>query len=317
MSNDPNYKTLTVKTIEPSRPLHVAIAETMASLSRLPESGKNQQQGYKFVTESDIFDAVRGELGKRGVTIVQEHGEIISIEDNPTKSGGLMRTVNVLFRFHAVHGPSGDNDSYAFVGVGADTGDKWYTKASTSAAKFFIRRMFLISAGGAEDPDSQSHERAQVSKRETGPPVITDGQRRALFAAARGKGLNEEAVRGLVAEHRGGNQSTQGMPVAVFDAIMAQLAKFDAIPAPPATSPEPPAPPERSLEEWANEHWDAVMRHATDLGMTGPGATAMLAVAGFKRPTDLVKEGDLASTVLVDEAVRVLTNELARRGGAA
>jgi hypothetical protein len=41
----------------------------------------------------------------------------------------------------------------------------------------------------------------------------------------------------------------------------------------------------------------------------------MLAVAGFKRPTDLVKEGDLASTVLVDEAVRVLTNELARRGG--
>jgi hypothetical protein len=80
---------------------------------------------------------------------------------------------------------------------------------------------------------------------------------------------------------------------------------------------EVPAEPVKSLEEWANEHWDAVMRHATDLGMTGPGATAMLAVAGFKRPTDLVKEGDPPSTVLVDEAVRVLTNELARRGGAA
>jgi hypothetical protein len=41
----------------------------------------------------------------------------------------------------------------------------------------------------------------------------------------------------------------------------------------------------------------------------------MLAVAGFKKPADLVKDGDPSSTVLVDEAIRVLNKELARRGG--
>lgn len=189
--------------------LHVAIAEVMAELTRLEEKGRNQQQNYSYVTESDIFDAIRAPLAQRGVTIIQEHGEITEQRDTQTRGGGTMHEVVVAFHFHVTHGPSGTRETFTFYGVGGDTGDKWYTKASTSAAKFFVRRMFLISAGGSEDPDAagyererapRQHQRVQQPPRESapsGPKPVSQAQLRRLYATARQHGATSEDVRRL------------------------------------------------------------------------------------------------------------------------
>jgi hypothetical protein len=282
--------------------IYSKLAAAQTELGDLPRDRtvNTGKYSYSYVTEDAITSAIRRVLSPMGVALTVSWTTVERDGDMTTVTGEVM----------FADGETNETAVITIVGCGSDSSDKGLSKAQTSALRIGLCKTFLQ----AGDDDGEAEENPRKSPKANG---ITDGQRRALFAAARGKGLDEEALRGLVAEHRDGNQSTQGMPVAVFDAIMAQLAKLDAIPSPPAAPPEPAPPIERSLEEWANEHWDAVMRHATDLGMTGPGATAMLAVAGFKRPTDLVKEGDLASTVLVDEAVRVLTNELARRGGAA
>ena len=254
----------------PASSLHAKLAEVAESLQRLEERGKNQEQGYKFVTESDIFEAVRPALAKRGVTIVQYHREILSIEDHETRRGGTMRTVTILFEFQITDSASGERETYPFLGVGADTGDKWYTKASTSAEKFFIRRLFLISAGGDEDPDGSSYERE--SKRGSGqtsdrpPKVVSDAQVNRLWAIARQNVEDREVVRRLVWYRTRGRTArsadlyASGKPSEYDDVVayiqnyskyqeqyesnLSAFEKENPIPA----AEETPAPPEESTE---------------------------------------------------------------------
>lgn len=254
-------------------PLHTAIAAAMATLTRLAEHGVNKHQNYAYVTESDIFEAVRPGLAAQGVTVIQEHGEIIAERDNPTSGGGTMHEATVAFDFILTHGPSGVSERYRFLGVGADTGDKWYTKASTSAAKFFIRRMFLISAGGAEDPDGGGYERgAQQTQQRAArggqqDTPISEAQEKRLWAIAREHGVENDDVHRIVwAVTSGATTHVSELPRKkggpydkAVDAIekwspatAEALAKYideNPLPADTDTSEQPPAKTDPSLPE--------------------------------------------------------------------
>ena len=115
-----------------------------------------------------------------------------------------MREVCVLFDFILTHAPSGYREVWQFAGVGSDTSDKWYSKASTSAEKFFVRRLFLMTTGD-EDPDGGGEERAAkphaVSNRAPAPSgswVPSDAQKRLVFGKGKAAGIEVGDLRRLL-----------------------------------------------------------------------------------------------------------------------
>jgi hypothetical protein len=200
----------------------------MGTLKRMKETGQNIHQKYKYVTVDDLLDAIREPLAERGVTIVQEHVDILSSETSETRSGTTMKEVSVLFNFILTHAASGETQTFPFVGVGADTGDKWYSKASTSAEKYFIRRLFLMTSGD-EDEDKTGYERSTKPDVQFKGAVIGDKQRKQLFAEAKRVGLDAESIRMMVGRHNGGNESTANLPVDVWRNIMQELKVGDGV----------------------------------------------------------------------------------------
>lgn len=179
--------------------LHAAIAAVMATIERLPEEGVNRSQGWTYVTDATTFDAVRQKLGEAGVTILQEFDSVMESNTRTTESGGVWRDMIVLWRFVLTHAPSGEREEWLFPGQGADSGDKVISKTSTSAAKFFLRRLFMLSGAGGDDPDADSPGWTGDERPARGGRPISDKQERRLWAIARSEsGLSDETVNRIV-----------------------------------------------------------------------------------------------------------------------
>jgi hypothetical protein len=232
--------------------LHAAIAQVMSALERLPKTGRNREQGYAFARDADVLDAVRQRMGAAGITLVQEL-EALEREERPTRGGGSMVVATATFWFILTHAPSGERERYRFVGVGADSGDKWFTKASTSAEKYFLMRLFLLSSG--EDPDASSPESgpAQAQARhlaDEGDRLISKAQTERLWARARKVGVEEGTVRRIVDYATAGEaRDEEGVPhvgrltKAHYDRVVALVERY----------PREEAEAERELRRWEDE----------------------------------------------------------------
>jgi hypothetical protein len=173
---------------------------------------------YAYVTEDAITKALRTTLSPMGVAMTVSWTNI--------ERDGDLTTVTGVVTFG--DGETGETVSITIFGCGSDSSDKGLSKAQTSALRIGLCKTFLQ----AGDPDAQSHELAQPRKQDQ-VRVITDAQRRALFAAARAKGLTEEELRVYVSNERAGNSSTRDLPVAAFDKIMKRLEELPDVKSPP------------------------------------------------------------------------------------
>src|SRR5262249_37439413 len=90
-------------------------------------------------------------------------------------------------------------ESYGFLGVAADTSDKWFTKASTSASKYFLMRLFLLSAGDDPDQTSGASDESPAGERPRDERPISPAQQKRLWAIARSDaGLDADVVHRIV-----------------------------------------------------------------------------------------------------------------------
>jgi hypothetical protein len=165
----------------PTRSLHRKLAQIMYEAERIPKNGVAPQVmgGYRFVQVGDAADYIRKALGEHLLTMMPTAIRIVGQVDRPTKAGGMMTTVDLVTTWTITDGESGESIMIESFGAGADGGDKYSGKASTSAMKYALLTAFLLSTG--DDTELGSHEassrpvRPAAAHAASEPPTSSDG----------------------------------------------------------------------------------------------------------------------------------------------
>ena len=130
-----------VQNTVPAGKIYAAIAGVISDVGAVGKDKVNTQQGFKYRSIDDVFNAIHPALAKNKVFIVPE---ILSRTSNvayKTKNGTDMVKVvcDIKFTFFA---EDGSNVSAVIVGEGLDTGDKATNKAMAIAYKYACFQVF-------------------------------------------------------------------------------------------------------------------------------------------------------------------------------
>lgn len=136
--------------------LHRKLAQVMYEAERIPKNGTAPQVmgGYKFVQVGDAADYIRKALAEKVITMMPTAVHVTGQVDRLTKNGGNMTTVDLVTEWTLTDGESGESITIMSYGSGADAGDKYSGKASTSAMKYALLTGFLLSTGD----DTEAHD---------------------------------------------------------------------------------------------------------------------------------------------------------------
>jgi hypothetical protein len=171
-----------------TRSLHTKLAQIMYEAERIPKNGTAPQVmgGYRFVQVGDAADYIRKALAEHKITMLPTSVQVVGQVDRQTAKGGNMTTVDLLMEWTLTDGDSGESVKIMSFGAGADGGDKYSGKASTSAMKYALLTGFLLSTGddteGHATPEMRPHapERKPASRSggivqtEAHPSPLTD-----------------------------------------------------------------------------------------------------------------------------------------------
>ena len=160
---------------EVKKGLVMKLAEVMAAVGWIEKSGYNEFHKYKYAQESDLVNALRGELAKRHIMVFpdvknvtrNEHiTETLKWDDTvkakvPTARKTQLTEISVEWTF--VDGESGESRTITVHGVGEDNMDKGFYKAFTGSEKYMLMKTFLIPTG--DDPEKDSKEEAEDARK--------------------------------------------------------------------------------------------------------------------------------------------------------
>lgn len=133
-------------------------AKLMAIQKDIPtlvKSGKNESQGYKFLSDAQLIETLNPLFEKHGVVASFSH-QVMGEKPTPSQKQTLT-TVSVAYEFFDLD--SGESDQGVVVGQGTDTGDKGVYKAITGAIKYLYVKQFMIATGDDAEYDIMSKER--------------------------------------------------------------------------------------------------------------------------------------------------------------
>jgi len=148
--------------------LYKKLALIMGEVNRVEKSGQNQKQNYKFASESDIADMVRGLMAKNNVALLVDMQEVDSVEIS-SQSGTKGVHYRIWFEFTFACGDTGATISRRWMGEAQDWQDKGINKASSFAEKYFLIKTFVMSTGDIrDDPDGESGEAVAERKGQNG-----------------------------------------------------------------------------------------------------------------------------------------------------
>ncbi len=136
--------------------IYKAIADVIADVGAVGKDKVNKQQGFKFRSVDDVYNALHPALAKNKVFIVPEILDQ-KRETHQTKSGTQMILVICKIRF-TFYAEDGSYIQSVIIGEGLDTGDKATNKAMAIAYKYACFQVFCIPTEEMADPDSESLE---------------------------------------------------------------------------------------------------------------------------------------------------------------
>lgn len=136
--------------------IYKAIADVIADVGSVGKDKVNKQQGFKFRSVDDVYNALHPALAKNKVFIVPEILDQ-QREMHQTKSGTQMVLVICKIRF-TFYAEDGSYIQSVIIGEGLDTGDKATNKAMAIAYKYACFQVFCIPTEEMADPDSESLE---------------------------------------------------------------------------------------------------------------------------------------------------------------
>lgn len=154
--------------------LAMKMVKIMGAVGNIAKDGQNKFQNYAFIQSDDVLNAVRAEMVKHNVIVFPR---MLGYEQSAETKG--FHAV-VQFEFTLIDAETGEAMSGQWFGEASDSGDKSFSKAGTSALKYWLLKTFMIAAG-EPDADKESpehdHEQARTSK-----------------AALRGNGQSERRI---------------------------------------------------------------------------------------------------------------------------
>ncbi len=136
--------------------IYRAIAGVIADVGSVAKDKINRQQGFKYRSVDDVFNALHPALAKNKVFIVPRILEQTR-EISTTKNGTKMTLVicKIKFTFYAEDGSFIES---VIIGEGLDTGDKATNKAMAVAYKYACFQVFCIPTEDMVDPDAERPE---------------------------------------------------------------------------------------------------------------------------------------------------------------
>lgn len=160
-----NETTDSSERFQPTDPLVLRLSRFAAQVKRIAKGGYNDFHRYAYVSAEDVFDMVRRGLADYGAYLhydgVIQHSYT---RVGKTKAGKdvFHCVLEVRYTLYNVDDPK-DLLTTVHVGEATDSEDKAYTKASTSAAKYTLLRMFTLSSGEHdEDLEHPSHSESHA-----------------------------------------------------------------------------------------------------------------------------------------------------------
>lgn len=167
--------------------LPMKMVKIMAAVGNVAKGGTNKFQNYNFVQSDDVLDAVRAEMVKNNVVLFPR---MIGYEQTAETKG---YHAVVQFEFTLIDADSGETMSGTWFGEASDFGDKGFSKAGTSALKYWLLKTFLISAG-EPDADKDSHEHEHDEKTPQSKLRGNGQQQRRIGSNSHEKGSNSNGA---------------------------------------------------------------------------------------------------------------------------
>lgn len=137
--------------------IYGAIAGVIADVGAVAKDKVNKQQGFKYRSVDDVFNALHPALAKNKVFIVpriiEQNREVVGTTKNGTKM--TLAICKIKFTFYA---EDGSYIEAVIIGEGLDTGDKATNKAMAVAYKYVCFQVFCIPTEEMTDPDSERPE---------------------------------------------------------------------------------------------------------------------------------------------------------------
>lgn len=229
-------------TPNPNNSLAARIARVMLQINRLPKSGYNSKQNYKYVQDEDVLDTLRPLLAQEGIVVF---ASVESVEQSLSTSDTSSALHTLVYFIFTMTCETGEKIECRWAGEANDWGDKGVSKAATLAQKYWLLKTFLLSSGDpADDPDTGvSRDRKQQDtdrQRRNQPPAASSAPR---ASAAHWYQDNAEIKR--VAQAIAPKSPTQaatllGKTLPDFDSADALITAWQAFnaPAQPATPPD-------------------------------------------------------------------------------
>ena len=143
----------------PGAPLiYKAISNVIRDVGSVAKDKVNKQQGFKFRSIDDVYNALHPALAKNRVFIVPTILEQTR-EKKVTKQGTemILTMCRIKFTFYA---EDGSHIETVIIGEGLDTGDKGTNKCMAIAYKYACFQVFCIPTEEMVDPDAERPEMA-------------------------------------------------------------------------------------------------------------------------------------------------------------
>lgn len=145
----------TTKTTSVEQPtIYQRLHNIQCEVEKMAKTGRNTQQGYHYLTESDISETFKALLQKHGVFFT--YSSFIT-DVRPSPSAKQLVT-DVMVKYEFVDIVTGQKIEGQASGQGADATDKGVYKAITGAVKYIFMKTFLIPTG--DDPERDTPARS-------------------------------------------------------------------------------------------------------------------------------------------------------------
>ena len=142
--------------------LHAKLATIYAEVERIAKTGEAPESmgRYHFAEAAEVAAAIRKHFAALHVTMFP-CAEVIDRTEHGTAKGGIMTTIGLRVVWTLTDGDSGETATITSIGYGSDTGDKFASKATTSAMKYELLSAVLIPTGDDIEAEETSAKTAR------------------------------------------------------------------------------------------------------------------------------------------------------------
>lgn len=137
--------------------IYAAIAGVIADCGVVGKDKVNKQQGFKYRSVDDVFNALHPALAKNKVVIIPTVVDRQCEEVGKTKNGTSILKVICKVKYD-ICAEDGSRVTSIIYGEGMDMGDKATNKAMAIAYKYLCFQVFCIPTEEMTDPDSENLE---------------------------------------------------------------------------------------------------------------------------------------------------------------